>query len=32
MGRELNYKINGQDAWVASAVINGNAPGSRPMP
>jgi surface antigen len=28
----LNYKINGQDAWVASAVINGNAPGSRPMP
>jgi hypothetical protein len=28
----LSYKVNGQDAWVASAAINGNAPGSRPMP
>jgi hypothetical protein len=28
----LSYKVNGQDAWVASAVVNGNAPGSRPMP
>ncbi len=28
----LNYKVNGQDAWVSSATINGNAPNSRPMP
>jgi hypothetical protein len=26
------YRIAGTDTWVASAVINGNAPGSRPLP
>ncbi|MCY6494264.1 peptidoglycan DD-metalloendopeptidase family protein [Leptolyngbya sp. GGD] len=26
------YRIAGTNNWVASAVVNGNAPGSRPMP
>lgn len=25
------YRIAGTNQWVASAVVNGNAPGSRPM-